>query len=201
MADEPDNLVLVMLREICAKQNEHSTPFEHAETRLTDIEKQLDDYRKKWIKPQWRQALICALISVAGVAFSTRSESQAPNPQPQSIAIKAEAASLCALVGKMQVIAFKYSYDPATAEPRELEPYGVGYTQKRNVLLFGRQVKGYSKSADDGADGVPGWRNFRIDKIKLKTVNALVSTFDAVRPEPDEYRYISEFLCKNDSVR
>jgi hypothetical protein len=24
---------------------------------------------------------------------------------------------------------------------------------------------------------------------------------DAVRPEPDEYRYISEFLCKNDSVR
>ena len=152
-------------------------------------------------KPQRRRIFIYALIGVAFIAFSTKSQSQATNLQSQSIAIKADAASLCALVGKMQVIAFKYSYDPAAAEPRELEPYGVGYTQKRNVLLFGRQVRGYSKSADSGVEGVPGWRNFRIDKIKLKTVNALVSTFDAARPEPDEYRYISEFICKNDSVR
>ena len=153
------------------------------------------------VKPQRQQIFICALIGVAFVAFSTKSEAQAPNPPPQSIAIKADATSLCALVGKMQVIAFRYNYDPAIAEPRELELYGVGYTQKRNVLLFGRQVKGYSKSADDGAEGLPGWRNFRIDKIKSRTVNALVSTFDAIRPAPDEYRYISEFICKNDSVR
>ncbi len=46
MADEPDNIVLVMLRDIRAKQNEHSTHFEQIETRLTDIEKQLDDYKK-----------------------------------------------------------------------------------------------------------------------------------------------------------
>jgi hypothetical protein len=46
MADEPDNLVLVMLRDIRAKQNEHSTNFERIETRLHDIEKQLDDYKK-----------------------------------------------------------------------------------------------------------------------------------------------------------
>jgi hypothetical protein len=154
-----------------------------------------------WVKARRRQIFICALIGVAFVAFSTKSQSQAPNPQPQGIAIKADTASLCALVGKMQVIAFKYNYDPASAEPRELEPYGLGYTQKRNVLLFGRQVKGYSKSGDSGAEGLPGWRNFRIDKIKLRTVNALVSTFDAVLPEPDEYRYISEFICKNESVR
>ena len=153
------------------------------------------------VKPQRRQILICALMGVAFVAFAAKSEAQAPNAQPQSIAIKADPTSLCALVGKMQVIAFRYNYDPAAAEPRELELYGVGYTQKRNVLLFGRQVKGYSKSTDSGAEGLPGWRNFRIDKIKLRTVNALVSTFDAVRPEPDEYRYISEFICKNDSVR
>ena len=154
-----------------------------------------------WVKARRRQIFIYALAGIAFVAFSTNSQSQAPNPQPQGIAIKADTASLCALVGKMQVIAFKYNYDPASSEPRELEPYGVGYTQKRNVLLFGRQVKGYSKSGDSGADGLPGWRNFRIDKIKLRTVNALVSTFDAVRPEPDEYRYISEFICKNESVR
>jgi hypothetical protein len=153
------------------------------------------------VKPQRRQIVIGALIGVAFVAFATKSEAQAPDPQPQGIAIRADTTSLCALVGKRQVIAFRYNYDPATAEQRELELYGVGYTQKRNLLLFGRQVKGYSKSGDSGAEGLPGWRNFRIDKIKLRTVNALVSTFDAIRPEPDEYRYISEFICKNDSVR
>jgi len=153
------------------------------------------------VKPQRRRIFIYALIGVAFIAFSTKSEAQAPNAQPQSIAIKADTTSLCALVAKRQVIAFKYNYDPATAEPRELELYGVGYTQKKNVLLFGRQVKGYSKPADSGAEELPGWRNFRIDKIKLRTVNALVSTFDGIRPDPDEYRYISEFICKNDSVR
>ena len=155
----------------------------------------------KGVKPQRRQMLAWAMMGAACVAFAARSQAQAPAPPAQSIALKADAASLCALVGKMQVIAFKYGYDPAAAEPRELEPYGVGYTQKRNVLLFGRQVKCYSKSADGGAPELPGWRNFRIDKIRSRTVNALVSTFDAVRPEPEEYRYISEFICKNDSVR
>jgi hypothetical protein len=150
---------------------------------------------------QRRQIFTCALICAALLISSTKSESQVPNPQSQSIAIKADAASLCALVGKMQVIAFKYSYDPAMAEPRELEPYAVGYTSKRNVLLFGRQVKGYSKSAESGAEDLPGWRNFRIDKIKTRMVNALVSTFDPVRPDPNEHRYISEFVCKNESVR
>jgi chromosome segregation ATPase len=46
MADEADNLVVVMLRDIRAKQNEHSKQFEHIEARLTDIEKQLDDYKR-----------------------------------------------------------------------------------------------------------------------------------------------------------
>jgi hypothetical protein len=46
MADEPDNLVLVMLRDIRATQNEHSAHFGQIEARLTDIEKQLDDYKK-----------------------------------------------------------------------------------------------------------------------------------------------------------
>jgi len=46
MAVKPGNLVLVMLRDIRAKQNEHSANFERIETRLGDIEKQLDDYKK-----------------------------------------------------------------------------------------------------------------------------------------------------------
>jgi hypothetical protein len=134
-------------------------------------------------------------------AFSTTSEAQAPDAQA-GLALKADPASLCAMVGKMQVIAFRYGYDPITAEPRELEPYAVGYTRQRNVLLFGRQLKGYSKSAAaTGAETLPGWRNFRIDKIDKGMVNAQVSTFDPVRPSPAEHRYISEFVCKNEFVQ
>jgi hypothetical protein len=100
----------------------------------------------------------------------------------------------------MQVIAFRYGYDPATAELRELEPYAVGYTRQHHVLLFGRQVTGYSKSTD-GQNALPGWRNFRIDKIDSGTVNARVKTFDPVRPSSADYRYISEFVCKNEFVQ
>jgi hypothetical protein len=46
MADEPQNMVLVMLRDIRAKQDEHSTHFEQIEASLDDVEKQLDDYKK-----------------------------------------------------------------------------------------------------------------------------------------------------------
>ena len=46
MAEEPGNLILVMLRDIRAKQDEHSTHFEQIESRLADVEKQLDDYKK-----------------------------------------------------------------------------------------------------------------------------------------------------------
>jgi hypothetical protein len=154
----------------------------------------------KWGIPGRRQAFVCALICAAFIVLPTKSRSQVVDPQAQGLALKAEAASLCALVGKMQVIAFRYGYDPVTAEPRELEPYAVGYTRQRNVLLFGRQVKGYSKSAANDAEALPGWRNFRIDKIAKGMVDARVSTFDPVRPDPGEHRYISEFVCKNEFV-
>jgi hypothetical protein len=149
----------------------------------------------------WRQAFLAALTCAAFAAFSTRSDAEATDP-PLGLALKADAAALCALVGKMQVIAFKYGYDPVTAELRELEPYAVGYTKQRKVLLFGRQVKGYSKSAAaSGAEALPGWRNFRIDKIEKGMINARVATFDPVRPDPAEHRYISEFVCKNEFVQ
>jgi hypothetical protein len=45
MADEPGNLVLVMLRDIRAKQDEHSTYFESIEKRLHNIQSQLDDHK------------------------------------------------------------------------------------------------------------------------------------------------------------
>jgi hypothetical protein len=150
--------------------------------------------------PRRRWAFGCAFICAAFI-LPTTSHSQVADRQTQGLTLKADAASLCALVGKMQVIAFRYGYDPITAESRELEPYAVGYTRQRKVLLFGRQVKGYSRSSVDGAEALPGWRNFRIDKIEKGMVNAQTSTFDPVRPDPGEHRYISEFVCKNEFVQ
>ncbi len=46
MADEPDNIILVMLREIRAKQDEHSQRFDRVEGRLEHVEKQLADMAK-----------------------------------------------------------------------------------------------------------------------------------------------------------
>jgi hypothetical protein len=137
--------------------------------------------------------VICATVLVATASFQAFA-------QPQSILVKADTASLCALIGKNQVISLRYIYDPATAESREIEPYAVGFTRKRDTLLFGRQIKGYSKSAESGAGELPGWRNFRVDKIKAKVVTALSLTFEPLRPSLGDYRYISEFACKSDSA-
>jgi hypothetical protein len=145
--------------------------------------------------------LLCAGLSVFPPAPSQAEDAGGPPAAPAGdLAFKADTASLCALVGKLQVISFRYRYDPAGAELRELQPYAVGYTRQRNVLVFGRQVKGYSKSASDAA-ALPGWRNFRIDKIEKGIVSARVSTFDPVRPDAAEHRYIAEFVCKNEYVQ
>jgi hypothetical protein len=46
MADEPDNIIPVMLGDIHATQNEHSTHFEQVETPPTDTENQRDDDKR-----------------------------------------------------------------------------------------------------------------------------------------------------------
>jgi hypothetical protein len=43
MALEPDNLVLAMLREIRAKQDDHSARFSDIENQIADIKKQAED--------------------------------------------------------------------------------------------------------------------------------------------------------------
>jgi hypothetical protein len=76
---------------------------------------------------------------------------------------------------------------------------GGVYSSTKHFTL-GRQVKGYSKSAENGTGELPGWRNFRIDKIKMRMVNVLNSTFDPVPPDADEYHFVVEFICKNEAV-
>jgi hypothetical protein len=51
MPDERQSIVLGMLRDIRAKQDEHSAQFEQIEARLGDVEKQLDDHKK--IGTEW----------------------------------------------------------------------------------------------------------------------------------------------------
>jgi hypothetical protein len=46
MAREPENVVLVMLREIRSKQDEHSERFDRIDTDLADIKKQLGSLGK-----------------------------------------------------------------------------------------------------------------------------------------------------------
>ena len=46
MPDEPRNIVLVMLRDIRAQQDEHSAHFEQIEAPWGDVERQLEDYMK-----------------------------------------------------------------------------------------------------------------------------------------------------------
>ncbi len=46
MAREPENMVLVVLREIREKQDEHSDRFDRLETRMRHVERQLDDLSK-----------------------------------------------------------------------------------------------------------------------------------------------------------
>jgi hypothetical protein len=160
----------------------------------------------KWIRSEPRQTSfgVLAVVVIAIISSTAQAEvlrPQDPSPQERGIAVKADTATLCALIGKMQVLTLKYNYDPDAAEPRELEPYGVGYTRKGNVLLFGRQVKGYSKSAENGAGELPGWRNFRVDRIKMRVVNAMASTFDHIRPQPAARRTIAEFMCEVEVLR
>jgi WYL domain len=147
----------------------------------------------------WTSSLRQALPALAFLAL-TAAPALPQAAAPQGLAIKAETAPLCALIGKQQVLALRYDYDPDTAEPRELEPYGVGYTRKGNILLFGRQVKGYSKSAEGGGGQLPGWRNFRVDRIKAGMVTALPTTFEPTRPRSGSYGPIFEFACRNDAA-
>jgi hypothetical protein len=101
---------------------------------------------ERWARSKRLAIYVAALICATFGVFSTTSESQVSGADPQEIPLKADAATLCALVGGMQVIAFRYSDDPPSADPREFEQYAVGYTRARNILVFGRQVKGYAEN-------------------------------------------------------
>ncbi len=151
--------------------------------------------------PEMRAKRLYRLLIVAWaltVAALSATASNAQTSPAQGLAVKADIQTLCALIGKKQVIALRYHYDPSDASPQELHPYAVGYTRKRDVLLFGLQIDGYSKSAKSGTNKLPGWRNFRLDRIK--SVDAVNTTFNPVQPNTADYRAISEFACRNDSV-
>jgi len=138
----------------------------------------------------------CTLVFAALFALPANSENK--DATAQTITVKNDPTSLCEIVARRQVMAVTYNYDPADAQVRIVHPYAVGYSRRGNVLLFGRQVDGYSKSAAMGSDEIPGWRNFRTDKIK--SMAARTDLFEPIPAPPIEYRAIENFACKVNSA-
>jgi hypothetical protein len=131
------------------------------------------------------------LVLFALFALSGKSNAQV---QVQVDKVGLDPSSLCKAVAQKRVLEIAYSYDPPDAHVRVVHPYGVGYTQKRYVLLFGRQVEGYSRSAESGGDEIPGWRNFRTDRVR--TIAARSDLFVSIPAPSIEYRAIQEFVCR-----
>ncbi len=78
MAKDPDNLVLVMLREIPAKQDEHSGRFAAIETELADVKKQLGSMSKVvtyWLAKRLKLNFGRRNKSFGSTSFSTSSKS------------------------------------------------------------------------------------------------------------------------------
>lgn len=146
----------------------------------------------KWTRPKRLRINISVFFFAV---ITTASNAQVSAVQSEGVVVKTDVASLCELVTKAQVVTLRYDYDPDTAELRELFPHGVGYTRKKDILLFGLQVKDYSRS---GSGNGKGWRNFRVDKIKI--IKALNLTFKPVRPNFDDHKFITEFACKNEAA-
>ena len=142
-----------------------------------------------------RTALVVSCALVAGSLANAQGQVTTPGTE---VAVRTEISSLCEQVQKNQVLSVRYSYESASAAVREFHPYAVGYTKKKDVLLFGLQVKGYSKSAQAGESKIPDWRNFRVDRVRSIQTNG--ETFRPVRPDASELRAISQFICKNDTV-
>jgi hypothetical protein len=144
-----------------------------------------------------RQSRIGVLICAAVAAISTSSQAQVANSRSQNAFLEPLAEGFCKVLSSMQTIDLRFEGDPVRAEARQIEPYAVGYTQERNLVLFGRQVKGYSES-NEGP--MPAWRSFRVDRIK-NVANALGPAFKPLLPDANEYSSVSEFICKNESIR
>jgi hypothetical protein len=137
-------------------------------------------------------AWACTLAVAALFALPARSETK--DATAQTITIKNDPTSLCEIVARREVMVVTYNYDPAGVPIRVVHPYAVGYTRHEDVLLFGRQVEGYSKSAANGSDEIPGWRNFRTDKITFMAERG--DLFEPIPAPPTEYRAIQNFICK-----
>jgi hypothetical protein len=138
----------------------------------------------------WICVSVILLVSTALHARPAKTESG-------RIIARNDVTSLCESVEKMKVVALKYYYDPDTAPERKLHPYAVGYTPSQNIIFFGLQVDGYSKSG--GSDSTKGWRNFRADRINRLT--AFDTTFVPVQPEFPTKKVIVAYVCKNKLAR
>ena len=124
------------------------------------------------------------VLLVAGLGMSGAS----------AAAVSVDATSLCAVVDAGASVSLAYYQDPADAEVRRVDAYAVGYTNRDNLVLFGRQTSGYSASAVAEGNDLPGWRRFRFDRIRH--IDSDGTSFMAVFVDPEETLYL-DVICSN----
>jgi hypothetical protein len=103
-------------------------------------------------------------------------------------------ATYCRAVKEGCLVELTYKDDPL-GQARTMHPYAVGTSKRDNILLFGEQLAGYSKSAAEGSGQMPGWRNFNLRKITGSAIGKASSEFHA--PDPAELKAMKSYVCKH----
>jgi hypothetical protein len=107
-------------------------------------------------------------------------------------------AELCAMVAKSSELKIVYTSDPADAPVRVLDLYGVGMTTANNLVVMGLQLSGYSPTSDGGTAKLPGWRTFRVDR--LKSIEDAGKPYVSAVPPPAALRLVAKWSCANPVV-
>jgi hypothetical protein len=107
-------------------------------------------------------------------------------------------AELCAMVEKSAELKVVYKTDPAGAEVRVFDLYGVGTTSAKNLVVFGRQLSGYSPTSDGGNATLPDWRTFRVDR--LTSIEDAGTNFTATAPTAADAKLVAKWSCANPAV-
>ncbi|MES2907023.1 MAG: hypothetical protein V4691_08390 [Pseudomonadota bacterium] len=132
--------------------------------------------------------ILVAALMVAGPAFA----------QDKSTT-ELSTDMLCSYVKDKKELKLVYKKDPADAEARVFQPYAVGTTGKKSVLMFGYQTGGHAKTKKGKELKLPDWRNFTVKKISKLEISG--ATFETVTVPEKSHKHIKEFICKNDAVK
>ena len=98
----------------------------------------------------------------------------------------------CEAIKKKYHLEIIYHQDSSIfCDPRFVEPYYLGEGRNGQLYIYAYQISGCSSSG-----GLPGWRNFRVDRIKRLTISKKrISAYDSRRDLVRVAPYIKRTLC------